>query len=71
MSAISILFGLLIALLTLLLLHRTRRPNPQVAREIQNVQTNKTTSASRGIMLSPLRRAVPHVANAAPPRLTA
>jgi hypothetical protein len=31
MSAISILFGLLIALLTLLLLHRTRRPNPQVA----------------------------------------
>jgi hypothetical protein len=31
MSAISILFGLLIALLTILLLHRTRRLKPQVA----------------------------------------
>jgi hypothetical protein len=31
MNAISILFGLLIALLTILLLHRTRRLKPQVA----------------------------------------
>jgi ribosomal protein S27AE len=31
MGAISILFGLLIALLTILLLHRTRTLKPQVA----------------------------------------